>query len=55
MWFQRTVKIDANNPEERLWTHLIFPSANLLLVLAVVTAAWKFTISEKSRISASFL
>ena len=62
MWFQRTVKIAIkmlcqymNNPEDRLWANLIVPSANLLNVLAVVTAGWEFTISEKSRISASFL
>ena len=41
-------------PEDRFWINL-FPSANSLKLLAVVTTAWKFTIAEKSRISASFL
>ena len=33
--------------EDRFWTNLIIPSANSLKVLAVVTAAWEFTIAEK--------
>ena len=41
--------------EHRFWTNLMVPFVNLLRVLAVVTAAWEFTIGEKSRISASFL
>ena len=40
-------------PEDRLWANLIIPFAKLLKVLAVVTAAWEFTISEKSGTSAS--
>ena len=42
-------------PTDRLWANLIIPSENLLKGLAVVTTAWEFTISEKARISASFL
>ena len=43
------------HPEDRLLTNSIIPSANSLKVLSVVTAAWEFTITEKSKISASFL
>ena len=43
------------HPEERFLTNSITSSANSLKVLAVVTAAWEFTITEKSKISASFL
>ena len=42
--------------EDTVWTlHVINRSANLLKVFVVVTAAWEFTITENSWISASFL
>ena len=44
-----------NSTEDRLWTNLTIPSAIFLKVLTVVTAAWEFTISEKSEIRSSFL
>ena len=43
------------HPEERFLTNSITSPANSLKVLAVVTAAWEFNITEKSKISASFL
>ena len=45
----------CEHPEDRFLTNLITISANSFKVLAVVTAAWEFTIAEKSKISASFL
>ena len=41
--------------EDRFLTKSTTQSANSLKVLTVVTAAWEFTIAEKSKISAPFL
>ena len=61
MWLQRIVKIAFPNYVNR-WTSrrgivdkFNNSICNLLKVLAVVTAAWEFTTSEKFKISASFL